>query len=199
MSLPAYGGESSPFIKWAAQKEKWLRVDEKVETAVELGEFIMDLEHYQTAWGKMVKGQAPEWRINTNRDVFGPIPSEEVDAMGKKLWKKGVKTLFYSPSTFGGDGKRAFDTTGFGGYSGISLAIGQYDEQKAANPGMVPVFKYTGFAKHGSGTTATTIPQFTLVRWVPRPVGLSAVPQQAANQGTATATAAPAKASGNEF
>lgn len=186
MALPGYGGETQPYVVYGGKSGQWQKVDEKVKTPVTLGEIIIDLENLRTGWGKFADGQAPEWVMNKDKTVFGPIPSEAVDKDGKKMWKKGVKVTFFSPATFGGDGLRAFDTTAFGAYSGISQALDLYEAAAAANPGKVPVFAYKGFTNHGSGQKATTIPQFELLRWVDRPAGLVAggAPQtvHAANQ-----------------
>ena len=55
---------------------------------------------------------------------------------------------------------------------GISDLHDQYTEAANDNNGQVPVVEFTG-GKHAKvGKGATSIPQFKIVKWVPRPVEL---------------------------
>jgi hypothetical protein len=191
MDLPNFGVDTAPYLTYGAKSGKWKHVENKVKRDILLGELVIDLESYSTGWGKMGEGQAPQWIMNPNRSIFGAIPSTELDKDGKPAWKQGIRVTLFSPSTFGGDGIASFDTTGFGARTGIFEILQAFAAHPGRGPGLVPVVKYVGNKEHGTGQKATTIPQFEIVKFIPRPAALSG---QAAPQSTPMAQAANAPA-----
>lgn len=179
MDLPNFGLETKPYLIYEAKKGTFKHVVDKQKNPISLGEFIADLENYATGWGNMAEGQAPQWAMNKNRAVFGPIPSDAKDKDGKPAWKQGIRVSLFSPATFGGDGLCDFDTTGFGARTGIFDLLKKFVSHPDFKPGMVPVCKFTGYVDHGTGSKATTIPQFDIVKFIARPAALSgAAPAQ---------------------
>ena len=214
MELPNFGTETKPYLIYEAKKASFKHAVNKVKTPITLGEFICDLDGYSTGWAMMTEGQAPQWSVNKNRAVFGPIPSDAKDKDGKPAWKQGIRVLLYSPATFGGDGLCDFDTNGFGARTGVFELLQKFVAHPERTTGMVPVVKYVGYKDHGTGSKATTIPQFEIVKFVPRPAAMSGVAtassstvhapqvhmQTASNvQPTAPVTAPPQVKTSNEF
>lgn len=200
-------GEFTPNIRWTSQTSSWqLSVEGGGAAPVQLSEFVIDMAGLKTGWCLFREKSAPQWVMDKSLSEQVPRPSEEKDAQGSYLWKRGFKVLMYSPSTFAGDGVREFATSATGACMGIDSLHDQYVAQAGANPGKVPVAKYSGPLPTKVGKGATNIPQFSIVKWVDRPVALSgsvahvATGTGAAQPVAANASAAPvAKVAVSEF
>jgi hypothetical protein len=134
------------------------------DTEVTLDHVVFDPETIKAGWGKMATGQAPEWIWDNPPERKGPLPSEEKDKEGKPVWKRGFHVSFFAK----GIGLVTWSSTGAGPFDGFRACYEQIAKQLAANPGAVPVLKYTGSTPVKKGLGNTRVPNFNLVKWVPR-------------------------------
>lgn len=164
------GGGSGAYIRFMPSANAWVFNKEEIT----LDALVIDHESVRTGWGKMSEGAAPEWSWDERLGVGGPRPSDE--------HKRGFSVKMFTKAT----GTVEWSSTGTGPVMGFDAVFEAIWNAKDANPGKVPVVKYTGSTplKVGKGNTRT--PNFTLVKWVDR----ASIPWE----GEAAAEPAPAPA-----
>lgn len=114
-------------------------------------------------------GKAPERRWNASPLRSEQRPSEEKTAQGGYLWRNALSVR----AAIGGGKTVTWEDEGWGGYKGFSALIKAINAGFAANEGLCPMIRCTGYADEGSGTNSTFVPLFEIVKWVPRPACLA--------------------------
>jgi hypothetical protein len=66
-------------------------------------------------------------------------------------------------------------TSAVGACKGLQALYVEYEEQREANEGKVPLCKFTGSEKAEIGKGHTSIPQLTISKWIERPDALQSV------------------------
>lgn len=125
-------------------------------------------------------------------------PDESKTAQGGYVWRNALSVR----CAIGGGKAATWEDEGWGGYKGFSALIKQINAGFEANEGLCPMVRCTGYVDEGSGNSATSVPLFEIVQWVPRPDCLkedapmiaAASQPQAAPQPAPAATPAPAAA-----
>lgn len=174
------GGGGGNYIRFMPSANAW--VFNKEETTLDV--VVFDHATVKTGWGKMQEGSAPEWNWDERLGVSGGIPSQERDAKGNLLWKRGFAISFFAK----GIGTVEWSSTGTGPVIGFDEIFEQIWSQKDANAGKVPACKYTGSTALKVGKGNTRVPKFQLVKWVAR----DSVPWEAEEKNE-TPAPAPAK------
>jgi hypothetical protein len=151
LGLTGEGG--GQYIRYNASTGTW-NVD---GNQVQLGQFLVDHSSLKTGWGKIVAGTAPSWQWDTRPGVKGDQPSDE--------HKRGFSLQIYSKAI----GQREWSTNSAGSNKGLSAIWGAIADQSRANPGKVPVLKYTGSTVVAIGKGSTQVPNFTLEKWIDPP------------------------------
>lgn len=151
LGLTGEGG--GQYIRYNASTGTW-NVD---GNQVQLGQFLVDPTSLKTGWGKIVAGTAPSWQWDTRPGVKGDQPSDE--------HKRGFSLQIYSKAI----GQREWSTNSAGSNKGLSAIWGAIADQSVANPGKVPVLKYTGSTVIAIGKGSTQVPNFTLEKWIEAP------------------------------
>lgn len=139
-------------------------------------------------------GKAPERRWNASPLRSEQRPSEEKTAQGGYVWRNALSVR----AAIGGGKTVTWEDEGWGGYKGFSALIKAINAGFAANEGLCPMIRCTGYADEGSGNNSTFVPLFEIVKWVPRPACLAeetptidaappVTPQPAAQPAPATA------------
>ena len=164
------GGSGSfvPHIRWMASTSSWTMSVEGNQQPVMWQECIFDFANTKTGWGVFSEGMAPEWIWD---ELLGQRAVQPTDG---REWKPGFHVHMFSPQQFGGDGLREFATTGVGATRGINVAYEAFEQQAAANPGMVPVVRFDGVRPLRIGKGNTNEPILAIARWAPRPPALDA-------------------------
>lgn len=164
------GGSGGAYIRFMPSANAWVFNKEEIT----LDALVIDHESVRTGWGKMSEGAAPEWQWDDRLGVAGSRPSDE--------HKRGFSVKMFTKQT----GTVEWSSTGTGPVMGFDAVFEAIWNAKDANPGKVPVVKYTGSTplKVGKGNTRT--PNFALVKWVDR----ASIPWE----GEAEAVPAPAPA-----
>lgn len=159
-------------------------------------------------WSKSdgIKGVAPERRWWASPLKSEPRPDETKKAAGGFTWSNAL-----SVRAAIGEGKAAtWEDDGWGVYKGFSGLVKTLNGQFAANEGLCPKVRVTGYIEDGSGQNTTFVPQFEVLQWIARPACLTedapqieaawpvatAAPVQAATPAPASAAAEFAEASG---
>ncbi len=114
-------------------------------------------------------GKAPERRWNASPLKSEQRPSEEKTLQGGYLWRNALSVRV----ALGGGKSATWEDEGWGGYKGFSALIKLVNAGFAANEGLCPMVRCTGYADEGSGTNSTFVPTFEIVKWVPRPACLT--------------------------
>jgi hypothetical protein len=103
-----------------------------------------------------------EWNADAELGRKGPQPSPE--------HKRGFIVKFYNKEI----GTVEWSSNGVGPNMGLEQMYTACAAQRAANPGKMPVLEYTGSKLEKIGKGTTRIPNFTIVSWIDRPLGMSA-------------------------
>jgi len=154
------GGGGGSYIRFMPSANAWVFNKEEVT----LTNLVFDHESVRSGWGKMMEGQAPEWQWDQRLGVQSPIPSQERDAKGNLVWKRGFSINFYTKEM----GVVEWSSTGTGPVIGFDQIFEEIWNAKDEHAGMVPVCKYGGSVPQKIGKGNTRVPNFSLVKWVKR-------------------------------
>lgn len=110
-------------------------------------------------------GKAPERRWNASPLKSEQRPDESKTAQGGYVWRNALSIR----AAIGGGNTATWEDEGWGCYKGFSALIKQINAGFAANEGLCPMIRCVGYADEGSGNSATSVPLFEIVKWVPRP------------------------------
>ncbi len=184
MSLNIGGtGNGKPYAKYNAKADKWfVRGPDGEDAEIQRPTFVIDFDNIATGWLRFREGQAPERVMDLSIDRPAPLPGEG--------FKRGFVVMAFSPKFFGGAAEVASASIHLA--NAIKELYAQYEADKPANPGKLPVIACTGSQpmkdRHGTNYR----PNFAVAKWVERPAELPSVsPITAADiwQGHAVPTA----------
>ena len=172
LNITQEGGSYDPYIKWNGKAGRFFIRENDDDKEVVPDQFILDFENIKTGWMYFAAGQAPERVWDASLTQPSPRPSEN--------HKRGFSVRFFSKKLGG-----VFELSGNSMHlcAAINDVYNQYEQQKAANTGKVPVIKYAGSItmkdKHGTNYK----PNFVLEKFIDRPAELEAdmQPEVAAN------------------
>lgn len=114
-------------------------------------------------------GKAPERRWWSSPLKSEQRPDESKTAQGGYVWRNALSLR----AAVGGGAAATWEDEGWGCYKGFSNLVQQLNAGFAANEGLCPMVRCTGYADEGSGNSATSVPVFEVLKWVPRPACLS--------------------------
>ncbi len=129
-------------------------------------------------------GVAPERRWFASPLRAEQRPDESKKAAGGFVWSNALSIR----CAIGGGATATWEDDGWGVYKGFSALSKVISAGFAANEGLCPMVRCTGYADEGAGQTSTSVPLFEIIKWVPRPDCL----KEDAPQITATADPTPA-------
>lgn len=193
LNLSNATGTFTHHIRYAASTSSWSmsRTDgQNGQLNFTFTAAIADLPNILTGWCHIAEG-AFDWKADESITKPAPKP---VDG---REWKRGFKLCFFSKTLFGEEPIRELCTSGTGVVKSIEALYAQYEAERGANDGKVPVVEYKGSVPLKVGKGNTTVPTLVITKWVDRPSELDATPVQASAP-VEGAKAAPA-ASASEF
>jgi hypothetical protein len=152
------GGGSGNYIRFSPQANAWTN---NLGEEIQLKKVVFDIDAVQTGWLLLGVG-VREWNPDAELGRKGPQPSPE--------HKRGFIVKFYNKEI----GTVEWSSNGVGPNMGLEQMYTACAAQRAANPGKMPVLEYTGSKLEKIGKGTTRIPNFTIVSWIDRPLGMSA-------------------------
>lgn len=192
LNISTGGGEDfEPYVKYNAKAGRWYTKKEGGEVEVNNPAFVADFANIRTGWFYFAAGIAPSIVYDPDLTTPAAKPSDN--------HKKGFELKVFSQTTFGGVAVFS-STSGIVG-GAINDIFEQYEKEKTANAGMLPVVQCTGVTaevgKHGTNYK----PNLTIAKWVSRPAefGGAAATQADQAQPAPQAQAAPVASSVSEF
>ena len=172
------GGEDFvPFLKYNAKAGRWYVRKDENDVEVNNPTFVVDFDNIKTGWFLFETGVPPN--IVYDKDLATPAakPSDK--------HKRGFEVNVFSNAML--DGVRVFSSTSGIVGAAINEVYDQYEKEKGANVGALPVIQCSGVTpevgKHGTNYK----PNLSLLKWTPKPVEFSG-----ANTNTSAPQAAPA-------
>lgn len=191
LNISTGGGEDfKPYLKYNAKAGRYYAKKDGAEVEVTNPAFVADFDNIKTGWFYFATGMAPSIVYDPDLSTPAPKPSD--------LHKKGFEVEVFSQNTLGG--VCVFSSTSGIVGGAINEIYEQYLKEKAANAGMLPVIQCNGVTpevgKHGTNYK----PNFTLLKWAPRPAEFGGAAQAApAQQAAQTPPPPPAANSASEF
>lgn len=114
-------------------------------------------------------GKAPERRWWQSPLRSEPRPDESKTALGGYVWRNALHVRVAVTK----EQAVTWEDEGWGGYKGFSHLVKQMNAGFAANEGLCPMVRCTGYVDEGSGNSTTFVPVFEIIKWVPRPACLA--------------------------
>lgn len=145
------------FIRYMPSTNGWFvgKDDE-----VDLKYFILNPTSVKTGWGKITKGEAPDWVFD---EALGKRAIRPGDTEEEKMnYKRGFSVDMFIQE----EGLRTWSTTTTGSNIGFENLYSEVHAQQAENVGKFPVVEYTGSEAIKIGKGNTRVPQLKLVKWV---------------------------------
>lgn len=172
MSNPATGGEFKVFVKYNAKAGRWYTKEDKPEAdefEVTNMTAIFDMDNLRTGWFLFAPGVAPVKQFDPSLTEPSPKPGEG--------FKRGFELDVYSDKNL--HGLREFASTAGAVIEAMNDLYDDWQANKAANPGKLPVVKCVGVSpvtnKHGTNYR----PQLEIVSWADRPAEMTGAPTAA--------------------
>lgn len=160
------GGEFTPHIRYMASTSSWSMSSENGMQPFQFTQAIFDFENIKTGWCKIMEATAPEWVLDPSLTQMAQKPEGD-------NWKRGFKVDLFSKSMFGdANPVREFATSGTGAVMGINNVYEQYEAEKSANAGKVPVVEFQGGVPTKVGKGNTSVPTLVITKWAERPAEL---------------------------
>jgi hypothetical protein len=193
LAIPS-SGESKPFIRFLASTNSWQMSVEggTVEFAFDKPA-AFDIQNTQLGWLLLETG---------NRD-WQPWPGNAQTKKPEGEYKAGFEVGVYSTQMFGGEPMRSLSSNATGSVMFIQELYAEAEKHPEFAQGLTPIVQLTGSKALKVGKGNTRVPQFQIVKWVPRPAafnGEDAAPAPVAARAAVPAPkAVPAAAAEEEF
>lgn len=181
------GGAAKVYLKYNAKSGRWsVRNLDGSENEVQNPAFIADLENIATGWMRFVEGQPPQRTMDPSTSTPAPKPSDD--------HKRGFILAVYSKNICGGPAEISGTSNVLANV--IKNLYAQFEAQRGANPGKVPVVECNGVTAEKSKYGTNYAPNLTITKWVDRPADLPdaspAHPNDIYQGSTSTAASKPA-------
>jgi hypothetical protein len=146
-----------------------------------VGGTVWDIENIETGWQSWPQGGTKEYRANPTLATPLPYPGAG--------WGEAIKI----PMALDATTAACWDQASTGSWKGFCQIAAIIAQQAPANPGLLPVIRLIGATLTSTGQNSTQVPNFEIMKWVPRPACLSveAVPVAAAPPPVVPAPMAP--------
>lgn len=204
LNIVSQGGDFDPYVKYNAKAGRWYVKKDDQEVEVQNPVFVADFENIKTGWFYFREGAAPEKVYDPSLAETAPKPDRTyTDSQGKvrDCFRRGFELKLFSGIHFGGVVELAGASMHLN--NAINSLYIEYEEGVKANPGMLPVVRYTGSTPMKDKLGTNYAPIFVIDKWTPRPAELSgkasAAPKAAAPVQQAAPVAAPVASAVNEF
>lgn len=155
-------GSIKPYAKYNSKADKWFAKGENGDIEVPRPTFVADLANIATGWLMFREGQAPERVIDPSLDHSAPSPGEG--------FKRGFVVAVFSPKFFGGMAELSSASIHF--CNALREVYQKFEEQRASNPGQLPVITCTGSEAMKDKYGTNYKPKLDITKWVDRPVDL---------------------------
>lgn len=190
LNISTGGGEDfKPYLKYNAKAGRYYAKKDGAEVEVMNPAFVADFDNIKTGWFHFAAGMAPSIVYDPDLSTPAAKPSEN--------HKKGFEIEVFSQATLGG--VCVFSSTSGIVGGAINEIYEQYLKEKAANVGMLPVIQCNGVTpevgKHGTNYK----PNFTLLKWVPKPAEFGGSASASTQAPPATPPPAPQASTVSEF
>jgi hypothetical protein len=195
-------GSGLPYIQWGSDAVQWTRKKGDGKEVFKFQNAIFDIENLKVGWIKVAIG-VYDAKLAHYKDATPERPTEtSINQQGATVpaYNKGFAVNVLLGKEFAPDRLYTFSTSQKGSLEAVGNLLSQYEEQKDANQGKVPVVTFDGHVNKKFGKGSTNIPNLNITSWVDRPMELdvaSAAP--APQQNNAPAQSAPVAVGGSEF
>lgn len=164
LAIPS-SGESKPFIRFLASINSWQMSVEggTVEFAFDKPA-AFDIQNTQLGWLLLETG---------NRD-WQPWPGNAQTKKPEGEYKAGFELSVYSTQMFGAEPVRQLGSNATGSVMFIQELYAEAERHPEFAQGLTPIVQLTGSKALKVGKGNTRVPQFQIVKWVPRPAAFNA-------------------------
>ena len=158
LNLSNNNGSGNSYIRFAPQANAWTNRDGE---EIQLKKVVMDLDSVQTGW-LMIGAGVRDWQPDEVLGAKSQSPGEG--------YKRGFVVTLYSKEL----GLVDWSANAYGPCKGFEKIYNEADKAAGDNGGKLPVIEYVNSTAEKVGKGNTRVPNFKLVSWVARPVGMNA-------------------------
>lgn len=183
-------GSGLPYIQWSSQAVQWSRKKGDTKEPFQFMNAIFDMENMKVGWIKVAVG-VYDAKLAHYKEQTPERPDEMTEQNGRQVpaYNKGFAVNVLFGKEFGDERLYNFSTSQKGSLEAVGALLTQYEEQKASNPGKVPVVTFSGHTNKVFGKGSSNVPNLAITSWVDRPAELDVTPD------TNTGSVAPANQS----
>jgi hypothetical protein len=158
LNLSNNNGSGNSYIRFAPQANAWTNRDGE---EIQLKKVVMDLYSVQTGW-LMIGAGVRDWQPDETLGAKSQSPGEG--------YKRGFVVTLYSKEL----GLVDWSANAYGPCKGFEKIYNECEKAVGDNPGKLPVIEYVNSTAEKVGKGNTRVPNFKLVSWVARPLGMDA-------------------------
>lgn len=170
-------GSGLPYIQWGSDAVQWSRKKGDGKESFQFTNAIFDMENLKVGWIKVDIG-VYDAKLAHYKDATPERPTETTVKNGSTVpsYNKGFAVNVLFGKEFGEERLYTFSTSQKGSLEAVGGLLAQFEEQRAANAGKVPVVTFSGHTNKKFGKGSTNIPNLSITSWVDRPAELDVEP-----------------------
>lgn len=167
------GGDFLPYMQWGSDAVRWSRKDGDAKVNFDPKQAVFDMDNLKVGWIKIEVGAVDKILVPFT-ETPPPQPEEtKLNQQGKtvKSYQRGfaVNVLFGKDAGTATDRLFEFSTSQKGSLMAMAELMKQYEAEKPANAGKLPVVSFEGHEHHKMGKGSTNAPVLKISSWVDRP------------------------------
>lgn len=174
------GGDFLPYMQWGSDAVRWSRKDGDAKVNFDPKQAVFDMDNLKVGWIKIEVGAVDKILVPYTDTPPAQPEETKVNQQGKtvKSYQRGfaVNVLFGKDSGTATDRLFEFSTSQKGSLMAMAELMKQYEAEKAANTGKLPVVEFAGHEHHKMGKGSTNAPVLKISSWVDRPEEFDAAP-----------------------
>lgn len=165
------GGDFLPYIMWGSDAVTWYKKGEDGKEAFEPTQAVFDMENLQVGWIGFIDNVPNKVMAQYQSETPAKPEGKTTNLQGKEvdLYSRGFSVNVLFGKEFGDQRLHEFSASQKGSTLAVGALIEEYEANKGANEGKLPVVEFGKHEHVKLGKGSTNKPGLRIVSWVDRP------------------------------
>jgi len=170
-------GDFLPYMNWGSDAVQWSRKGDDGKEVFQPTQAIFDIENLMVGWIAIQIGSVDKVLVSYKDTPPAQPAGTKKDQQGKDvaLYSKGFSVNVLFGKEFGEVRLYEFSTSQKGSLQAVNGLLQQFEAEKAANVGKVPVVTFSTHTNVKMGKGSSNVPGLKITAWTDRPAELDEV------------------------